>query len=345
MRRHALHRRPGDGRDARSSATRDTRAGLRTAGRVVVERFLYGAGRAGAGPQALYIVAASDGEEPEPLTFGPARSRGRVAGFTLAACAGRYAAGHPLTAEVGARILARRQRGRRLRRGGFRLLGRREPVDRPGGGGFMLVYMARDRRARLYGFFVTVPSGPREAERGHDHLRESADADVSRRHRHLRRAGQSRQARVRAPRAARCPGATSSSPRSSSRATASRSRTGRPSCTRSSRRCSPRRRSRASTGGAPVHLKARLGRTIERLARRGAAAVYRGQRAARRALRAGDPAQGPRELTASSAGTQSGSPPPRRVRLEPAALVRRNADRLQARAPPRAPRPFRAAAG
>jgi Tol biopolymer transport system component len=39
---------------------------------VVVERFLYGAGRAEADPQALYIVAASDGEEREPLTFGPA---------------------------------------------------------------------------------------------------------------------------------------------------------------------------------------------------------------------------------------------------------------------------------
>jgi TolB protein len=38
---------------------------------VVVERFLYGAGRAEADPQALYIVAASDGEEREPLTFGP----------------------------------------------------------------------------------------------------------------------------------------------------------------------------------------------------------------------------------------------------------------------------------
>ena len=61
-------------------ATRETRTLLGDAGapswspdgtRVVVERFLYGAGRAEADPQALYIVSAADGDEREPLTFGP----------------------------------------------------------------------------------------------------------------------------------------------------------------------------------------------------------------------------------------------------------------------------------
>jgi Tol biopolymer transport system component len=38
---------------------------------IVVERYLYGSGRAEADPQALYVVDAVDGEEREPLTFGP----------------------------------------------------------------------------------------------------------------------------------------------------------------------------------------------------------------------------------------------------------------------------------
>jgi hypothetical protein len=44
---------------------------LRTNGkRLVVERYLYGSGRAEAEPQALYVVAADESGH-DPVTFGP----------------------------------------------------------------------------------------------------------------------------------------------------------------------------------------------------------------------------------------------------------------------------------
>jgi gamma-glutamyltranspeptidase/glutathione hydrolase len=71
---------------------------------------------------------------------------------------GAIAAGHPLTAEVGAAV---------LRDGGnavdacvaacFASWVVESPLTGPGGGGFMLVHRARDRTTRLLDFFVAVP--------------------------------------------------------------------------------------------------------------------------------------------------------------------------------------------
>jgi gamma-glutamyltranspeptidase/glutathione hydrolase len=72
---------------------------------------------------------------------------------------GAIAAGHPLTAEAGARVLAA---------GGnavdacvaaaFVSWVTESPLTGPGGGGFMLVHTARDGRSRVFDFFVSVPA-------------------------------------------------------------------------------------------------------------------------------------------------------------------------------------------
>jgi gamma-glutamyltranspeptidase / glutathione hydrolase len=85
---------------------------------------------------------------------------------------GAIAAGHPLTAEAGAAV---------LREGGNAVdacIGAavvswvaESPLTGPGGGGFMLVYRARDRTASLYDFFVSLPGqglGPAERARMED---------------------------------------------------------------------------------------------------------------------------------------------------------------------------------
>src|SRR5215207_10102388 len=71
---------------------------------------------------------------------------------------GAVAAGHPLTAEAGAQV---------LRAGGnavdaciasaFASWVTESPLTGPGGGGFMLVYRARDHAANLFDFFVSLP--------------------------------------------------------------------------------------------------------------------------------------------------------------------------------------------
>jgi gamma-glutamyltranspeptidase / glutathione hydrolase len=73
---------------------------------------------------------------------------------------GAIAAGHPRTAEVGARILE--QGGNAVDAcvaAGFASWVTESPLTGPGGGGFMLVHTARDRRTRVLDFFVAVPSG------------------------------------------------------------------------------------------------------------------------------------------------------------------------------------------
>src|SRR3954452_14330426 len=73
---------------------------------------------------------------------------------------GAIAAGHPVTAEVGARVLA--EGGNAVDAAvaaGFASWVTESPLTGPGGGGFMLVHRARDRSTRLLDFFVTVPSG------------------------------------------------------------------------------------------------------------------------------------------------------------------------------------------
>jgi gamma-glutamyltranspeptidase / glutathione hydrolase len=71
---------------------------------------------------------------------------------------GAIAAGHPLTAEAGARV---------LEAGGnavdacvaatFTSWVTESPLTGPGGGGFLLLHHARERRTRLFDFFVAVP--------------------------------------------------------------------------------------------------------------------------------------------------------------------------------------------
>ena len=71
---------------------------------------------------------------------------------------GAIAAGHPLTAEAGARVLA--DGGSAVDAclaAAFVSWVVESPVTGPGGGGFMLVHRARDRTSRLIDFFVTIP--------------------------------------------------------------------------------------------------------------------------------------------------------------------------------------------
>src|ERR671915_464521 len=71
---------------------------------------------------------------------------------------GAVAAGHPLTAQAGARILA--EGGNAVDAclaAAFTSWVAESPLTGPGGGGFMLVHRARDRTTRVFDFFVTVP--------------------------------------------------------------------------------------------------------------------------------------------------------------------------------------------
>ena len=71
---------------------------------------------------------------------------------------GAIAAGHPLTAEVGASVLA--EGGNAVDAciaAGFASWVVESPLTGPGGGGFMLVHRARDRTTRLLDFFVAAP--------------------------------------------------------------------------------------------------------------------------------------------------------------------------------------------
>jgi gamma-glutamyltranspeptidase/glutathione hydrolase len=71
---------------------------------------------------------------------------------------GAIAAGHPLTAEAGARVLA--EGGNAVDAcvaAAFASWVAESPLTGPGAGGFMLVHRARDRTDRLLDFFVAVP--------------------------------------------------------------------------------------------------------------------------------------------------------------------------------------------
>ena len=71
---------------------------------------------------------------------------------------GAIAAGHPLTAEAGARALA--EGGNAVDAciaAGFASWVTESPLTGPGAGGFMLIHRARDRTTRVLDFFVTVP--------------------------------------------------------------------------------------------------------------------------------------------------------------------------------------------
>jgi gamma-glutamyltranspeptidase / glutathione hydrolase len=79
-------------------------------------------------------------------------------GRYAASMRGAVAAGHPLTAEAGARTLA--EGGNAVDAcvaAGFASWVCESPLTGPGGGGFMLVHTARDRRSRVLDFFVAAP--------------------------------------------------------------------------------------------------------------------------------------------------------------------------------------------
>src|ERR671914_185015 len=71
---------------------------------------------------------------------------------------GAIAAGHPRTAEAGARMLA--EGGNAVDAclaAAFVSWVAESPLTGPGGGGFLLVHNAHDRKDRVLDFFVTVP--------------------------------------------------------------------------------------------------------------------------------------------------------------------------------------------
>jgi gamma-glutamyltranspeptidase/glutathione hydrolase len=80
---------------------------------------------------------------------------------------GAVAAGHPLTAEAGARIL--REGGNAVDAciaAAFVSWVAESPLTGPGGGGFMLVHRAGDRTDRLLDFFVAVPGRGLDSDEG-----------------------------------------------------------------------------------------------------------------------------------------------------------------------------------
>src|SRR5919201_5628130 len=87
---------------------------------------------------------------------------------------GAVAAGHPLTAQVGAQVLA--AGGNAVDAcvaAGFASWVAEGPLSGPGGGGFMLVHRHRDRSTRVLDFFTVVP------ERSSTAAMESIDIDFS----------------------------------------------------------------------------------------------------------------------------------------------------------------------
>jgi gamma-glutamyltranspeptidase/glutathione hydrolase len=88
---------------------------------------------------------------------------------------GAIAAGHPLTAEAGARVLA--EGGNAVDAciaAGFASWVTESPLTGPGAGGFMLVHRARDGACRLLDFFAAVPGLDRAGPAG-----EMEDAPVT----------------------------------------------------------------------------------------------------------------------------------------------------------------------
>src|SRR5581483_6310868 len=86
-----------------------------------------------------------------------AGSAGEPAGYAQR-MRGAVAAGHPVTAEVGARVLA--EGGNAVDAcvaAAFAAAVTESPLTGPGGGGFMLVHRARDGATRLADFFVAAP--------------------------------------------------------------------------------------------------------------------------------------------------------------------------------------------
>jgi gamma-glutamyltranspeptidase / glutathione hydrolase len=78
---------------------------------------------------------------------------------------GAIAAGHPLTAEAGARILGDGGNAVDACLGAaFVSWVAESTLTGPGGGGFLLVHRAKDGHSRLLDFFVSVPGAGLEAD-------------------------------------------------------------------------------------------------------------------------------------------------------------------------------------
>ena len=114
---------------------------------------------------------------------------------------GAVAAGHPLTAEAGARVLA--EGGNAVDAcvaAAFVSWVAESPLTGPGAGGFMLVHRARDRVDAAADFFVAAPglgatARPRARDGGdRRRLRRRDDAAVPDRPRLVRRPGRRRRA-------------------------------------------------------------------------------------------------------------------------------------------------------
>jgi len=89
---------------------------------------------------------------------------------------GAVAAGHPLTAHVGARVLA--EGGNAVDAcvaAAFAAAVTESPLTGPGGGGFMLVHRARDGATRLADFFVAAPG----LGLGHRHVAAMHEVDLT----------------------------------------------------------------------------------------------------------------------------------------------------------------------
>src|SRR3954453_22505313 len=106
------------------------------------------------------------------VTVAPRTRRVPVlSAVTLPTMRGAVAAGHPLTAEGGARVLA--AGGNAVDACGAAAFASwvvESPLTGPGAGGFMLVHRARDRATRLLDFFVATPGlGLKHARGGEMH--------------------------------------------------------------------------------------------------------------------------------------------------------------------------------
>ena len=119
---------------------------------------------------------------------------------------GAIAAGHRLTAEAGAEILA--EGGNAVDAciaAGFASWVAESTLTGPGGGGFMLVHHARDRTTRLLDFYVAIPGLGlgEETDRRHGvgrcRLFARVDAGLQDRGGVVRRAGRAGRAGGRAP--------------------------------------------------------------------------------------------------------------------------------------------------
>jgi gamma-glutamyltranspeptidase/glutathione hydrolase len=94
---------------------------------------------------------------------------------------GAVAAGHPVTAQVGARVLA--DGGNAVDAciaAAFASWVTESPLTGPGGGGFMAVHRGRDRSTRVLDFFVTVPGlGGGDPEPRHPEEMDSVEVDFT----------------------------------------------------------------------------------------------------------------------------------------------------------------------